>query len=30
MKAKLKVSRAVGIKHQQEAEEEFKKNSRNT
>jgi len=30
MKAKLKVPRAVGIKHQEEAEEEFKKNSPNT
>ena len=29
MKAKLKVLRPVGIKHQPEAEEEFKKNSRN-
>ena len=30
MKAKLKVPRAVGIKHQPEAEEEFKKNFHNT
>lgn len=30
MKAKLKVPRAVGVKHQPEAEEEFKKNCRNT
>ncbi|GBE94619.1 helix-turn-helix domain-containing protein [Nostoc cycadae] len=30
MKAKRKVPRAVGIKHQEEAEEEFKKNFHNT
>ena len=30
MKAKLKVPRAVGIKHQRKAEEEFKKNFHNT
>ena len=30
MKAKLKVPRPVGIKHQPEAEEEFKKNSHNS
>ncbi|MBH8554192.1 IS630 family transposase, partial [Nostocaceae cyanobacterium CENA357] len=30
MKAKLKVPRAVGIKHQPEAEEEFKKNCHDT
>lgn len=30
MKAKLKVPRAVGIKHQREAEQEFKKNFHNT
>ncbi|WP_017313950.1 helix-turn-helix domain-containing protein [Mastigocladopsis repens] len=29
MKAKLKVPRAVGVKHQPEAESEFKKNSHN-
>lgn len=29
MKAKLKVPRPVGIKHEEEAEEEFKKNSHN-
>ena len=29
MKAKLKMPRAVGVKHQPEAEEEFKKNSHN-
>ena len=30
MKAKLKVPRAVGVKHSQEAESEFKKNCQNT
>ena len=30
MKAKLKLPRAVGIKHQREAEQEFKKNFHNT
>lgn len=30
MKAKLKVPRAVGVKHSEEAEQEFKKNCHNT